>query len=305
MKTLLIACALVLSACATQPAAVQAPAISPDTPDWRPVDAENLVLLELVTGTVTIELAPELAPKHVEGFKNAVRAGIYKDEFFYRVIENHVAQAGLEFDMRVAPYETLPLEADRTAPADGFVPLGNEDLFAPQAGHRSGFPVGRDGETEWGLHCPGALGMARDTAPDTGSIEVFIPLAPRRYLDRNYTIFGRVIDGMNHVHRLERVDPVAEDDLPAFINEDTRLEASIARAKRLNRNRIVDMRLAADLPAAFQPRWEVMNTNGQAWEDLKSSKRDYSEVDAFVVTPPQVVDICALPVPARAVYAGF
>ena len=223
--------ALMLTACQT----VQAPA--PDLP-CRSVDPENLVLISLETGTVVIELAQEAAPDHANYFRNAVRSGVYDGEYFYRVIEGHVAQAGLEFDARLQDYPPIPFEAERTVAAGGFAPLGSPDLFTKSPGHRSGFAVGRDANQEWLLNCPGALGMARDVDPDTGSLEIFFPLAPRRYLDRNYTVFGRVIDGLQHIHRLERVDPASEEDTPAFFDPATGPARFAARAAQLKHNQI-------------------------------------------------------------------
>ncbi|CAN0405955.1 unnamed protein product, partial [Scytosiphon promiscuus] len=121
------------------------------------------------------------------------------------------------------------------------------------------------------------------------------------YLDRNYTIFGRVISGMAHINRLERVEPVQEDKIESFQNPDTSEKAFAARAQALSANEILSVGLAADMPESLRPRWEVMATPGAEWEDLKTSKRDYSIYDAFVVTPPKRVDICTLPVPARQV----
>ncbi|WP_340691400.1 peptidylprolyl isomerase, partial [Hyphomonas sp.] len=112
---------------------------------WRPVNPDNLVLLDTTTGTVAIELASDAAPQHVAQFRKAVRSGVLEGEFFYRVVEGHVAQAGLEFDPRLGDWPELPLEAERTVTADGFVPLGNADLFAATVGHRDGFAAGRAG----------------------------------------------------------------------------------------------------------------------------------------------------------------
>lgn len=270
---------------------------------WRTVTPENLVLLETTTGTVAIELAPDAAPQHVAQFRKAVRSGALEGEYFYRVIEGHVAQAGREFDQRLEDWPELPLEAERTVATDDFVPLGNADLFAATAGHRDGFAAGRDGDQEWLLNCPGALGMARNEAPDTGAIEFFIPLASRRYLDRNYTVFGRVIDGMENVHRLKRVDPEAEENYPdLFDNGEAASQAAFAaRAARLAGNEILSVSLAADLPAAARPDYDVMATPSAEWDALKTSRRDYSAIDAFVHTPPMVLDVCSLPVPARRV----
>jgi peptidylprolyl isomerase len=266
---------------------------------WRDVAPENLVLLQTRTGTVVIELAPQAAPKHVDQFRTAIRSGVYTNEFFYRVIDGHVAQAGLEFDARLKTWPTLPLEAERKLSAAGFAPHGNADLFTKAPGHRAGFAAGRAGNTEWLLHCPGAVSLARDTAADTGSIEFFIPLQPRRYLDRNYSVFGRVISGLDNIHRLKRVDPASEEETPAFFDPATSKAKFAERARRLAGNEIVSVQVASDLPPAARPRWQVMDVPSAAWEQMKAARRDYASIDAFVSPPPRVVDVCALPVPAR------
>lgn len=298
------ACLSLLGACQTGPA--EAPSAAPQAvmspaPEaaWREVAAENLVVLKTVTGEVMLELAPDAAPRHVTQFREAIRANLYNGEFFYRVIDGHVAQAGLEFEPRLEDWPLLPLEAERTVAPDGFTPLGNADLFADTVGHRNGFAVGREGDQEWLLHCPGALGMARNAPPDSGSTEFFIPIGQRRYLDRNYTVFGRVISGMEHINRLQRVEPADEDEIAVLTDPTTSGPALAERARKLAANEILSVGLAADMPPALRPRWEVMATPGAEWEALKTSKRDYRAYDAFVVPPPERVDICTLPVPAR------
>lgn len=307
MKHALALAALALAACSSVPASslaeTPAPAAAPAGPDWRAVDPENLVLIELATGTVAVELFPEAAPAHVARMRELLAEGFYDGEAFYRVIEGHVAQAGREFPMASKPWSNLAFEAERAVSADGFTPHGNADLFAPEIGHRSGFAVGREGTQEWLLNCPGALGMARDEAVDTGNTEIFFPLLPRRYLDRNYTIFGRVIAGMEHIDRLPRVEPSTEEEMNALFGEDEPLAQQIAQYRRakLDQNYIVSARLASSLPEADRPAYEVMNTEGAAWAALKESKRNYAAIPAFVSPPPQVLDICTLPVPARLV----
>ncbi|MBY9065647.1 peptidylprolyl isomerase [Hyphomonas sp. WL0036] len=311
MKRLIaLSAALMGAACVSAPAALTEPApeaaptaAAQTDPDWRAVEPENLVLITLETGMVAIELFPEAAPAHAAQIREAVREGFYDDEFFYRVVEGHVAQAGREFSMAIAAWPTLPFEAEREVPADGFDPQGNADLFAAEAGHREGFAVGRENGKEWLLNCPGSLGMARDANPSSGSTEIYIPLQPRRYLDRNYTLFGRVIDGMEYIHRLPRVDPSTEEEEGALFGEDEELAYQIRQYRRskLAGNQILSARMAADLPAEDRPSYEVMRTPSPAWEALKESKRDYSAVDAFAYTPPKVLDVCALPVPARRV----
>lgn len=302
MKRALALAAFALAACSSVPASLaEAPATG--VPVWRPVAPENLVLLEVPTGTVAIELFPEAAPAHVARLRELLAEGFYDGEYFYRVIDGHVAQAGREFEMASKAWQPVPFEAERAVSADGFTPLGNADLFAPEAGHRAGFAVGRDGPQEWLMNCPGALGMARDDAPETGNTEIYIPLQPRRYLDRNYTIFGRVIAGMEHIHRLPRVDPLTEEEAGALFGEDAPLAQQMAQYRRSKNeyNIITSAKLAAALPEAERPAYEVMDTASAEWAVLKESKRDYSGVAAFIAPPVNKLDICSLPVPARKV----
>ena len=175
-------------------------------PDWRPIAPENLLLIETEKGTITVELNPDFAPEHVERMRKLAFGGIMHGQRFYRVIDGFVAQGGFEDEALMVDWPTLTNENERVYGGAGFVPLGNDDLFAPETGHIDGFPVGRSEElqTEWLLHCPGAMAMARDTDPDSGSTEFYIVLDAQRYLDRNLTVFGRVIDGMEHVQAMKR-----------------------------------------------------------------------------------------------------
>ena len=123
------------------------------------------------------------------------------------------------------------------------MPLGNADLFAPVVGHIDGFAVGRSEslQAEWLLHCPGALAMARDNDPDSGGTEFYIVLDAQRYLDRNLTVFGRVIDGMQYVQKLKRGDRAIErrHSGPEVGDE------------------ILSMTVAADMAEAIRPAYQV------------------------------------------------
>ena len=305
LKRLIPAFALI-AACQTAPAeTVLEPAPAPEESAWRPVDPENLLLFDLgQNGVIFVELLPEAAPTNAAALREAVRTGYFDGEYFYRVIETHVAQAGREFDQAMEGVEELPLEAERTADMAGFDPLGSEDLFAPMVGHRKGFPAGREGDQEWLLNCPGAVGMARNEDPDSAVTEIYIPLLPRRYLDRNYTIVGRVLSGMDTVNGLARVEPSTEEEAEILFGDDpaAAAEAAEARADKLAPNMIIAAHVVADMPADDRPAFEVMNTPGDEWAALKGSKIDYSSVGAYVRTPPKVLDICTLPVPVRPIF---
>jgi peptidylprolyl isomerase len=258
-------------------------------PGWQVIAPENLMLVETSKGIVTIELNPDFAPGHVERMRELAAAGAYDDKHFYRVIDGFVAQGGLEDEDEIAEWGPIRNENDRPFGGDGFVPLGNADLFAPEVGHTSGFPVGRDEmlDQEWLLHCPGAVAMARDNDPDSGGTEFYIVLDAQRYLDRNLTVFGRVIDGMQHVQ--------------AFARGERAVESGVIQAPATG-EAMSRVTIASDLAEDQRPVWQTMTSAGQPFDDFKTSKRVRSEA-FFYHKPPEVLDICSFETPSRRVDA--
>jgi peptidylprolyl isomerase len=159
--------------------AAQQPAANPFAPP--PIDAENTLLLDLSTGgRVTIQLRPDVAPSHVERIKTLVRKGFYNGLAFHRVIDGFMAQGG-------------------DPKGDG---TGGSDLPDLKAEFNA-LP-----------HVRGTVSAARADAPDSANSQFFIMFAPRLSLDGKYTVFGRVVGGMNHVDAIERGEPPA---IPARI----------------------------------------------------------------------------------------
>ena len=254
-------------------------------PDWRDVSPENLILVETIYGDIVIELNPDFAPNHAAQFRQLVQDDVYNGIRFYSVIEAFVAQGGLKEDALIEQYPTLENENDRPISAAAFVPLGNADLFAPLVGHIDGFAVGRS-ETlgsEWLLHCPGALAMARDTDPDSGSTEFYIVLDAQRYLDRKQTEIRREINSMQYVQKLKRGVRAIEN--------------GVIQAPEVG-DEIMSMTLAADMDPAIRPAYQVQAMPTQAFEDAKTAKR-VREEDFFYRKPPEMLDICGFEVPMR------
>lgn len=255
-------------------------------PEWRKVEADNLLVMTLEDGDVIIELNNDFAPGHVAQIRDLTGKKAYDGHTFYRVIDGFVAQGGLDDDN--IPDDDIPRlknENDRPISDASFTPLGNEDLFASQVGHIDGFPAARDEELglEWLLHCPGAMAMARDEAPDTGSADFYIVLDAQRYLDRNLTIFGRVLSGMEYIQALKRGK--------------REIESGVIQPPERG-DTILSMRLASQMPEETRPEWEVMNTNTETFEAFKTAKRVRNE-PFFYRHPPEVLDICSFSVPAR------
>lgn len=263
---------------------------TPVASEWRDVAPENLVLIDTEYGTIAIELNPDFAPNHAAQFRGLASDGVYDGIRFYRVIDAFVAQGGLQDEAEIERYDNLINENERPISDAAFVPLGNADLFAPEVGHIDGFAVGRSEElgTEWLLHCPGALAMARNVDPDSGGTEFYIVLDAQRYLDRNLTVFGRVIDGMQYIQKLKRGDRAVGN--------------GVIQAPELG-DEIRSMTVAADIDADIRPAYQVQAMPSQAFEDAKTAKR-VREEDFFYRKPPEILDICGFEVPIRPAPSG-
>ncbi len=152
-------------------------------------DPENTILIELKGGTVTIELMPDLAPKHVERMKELARAGKYDNVAFHRVIEGFMAQTG-------------------------DVANGNmEDNFNLRAAGTGGSDMPNlPAEFSKVPHARGTIGAARSANPDSANSQFFINFKDNDFLNGQYTVYGQVISGMEHVDALTRGEPPANPD---------------------------------------------------------------------------------------------
>lgn len=152
-------------------------------------DPENTILLELKGGTVTIELLPDVAPKHSERMKELARAGAYDNVAFHRVIEGFMAQTG---DVQHAN-----MEQDYNPRMAG---TGGSDLPDLPA-EFSKLP-----------HDRGTLGAARSQNPNSANSQFFINFSDNHFLNGQYTVYGRVTSGMEHVDAITRGEPPANPD---------------------------------------------------------------------------------------------
>ena len=264
------------------------PAAAQDQASWRTLDPAQTVYMQLPGGEVVIELNPQFAPATVSQFKRLVREGFYDGLSFYRVVEGFVAQGGDGSDMGGEPNDVpmLPAEFERPWSDDlAFVSVQKPDMFAPQTGFIDGFAAGRDPESGdvWLTHCPGIVAMARNDEPDTGNTDFYITIgqAPR-YLDRNLTIFGRVVDGMDVVQGIIRGPTEAN----GMIEEGT------------PRTRIERIVLGADLPAKERKNVQVADTMSEAFAEVLRSRKERG-LPFFHHTPPEVLDVCQVPVATR------
>ncbi|HEX4892238.1 MAG TPA: peptidylprolyl isomerase [Hyphomicrobiaceae bacterium] len=140
-------------------------------------DPENTLIVETTKGRVVIEMRPDLAPNHVAHIKKLAREGFYDGIVFHRVIEGFMAQTG-----------------------------------CPHGTGTGGSGQKLKAEFNKEPHVRGTVSMARAQNPDSGDSQFFICFDDARFLDRQYTVWGKVIEGMENIDKVKRGEPVQNPD---------------------------------------------------------------------------------------------
>jgi peptidylprolyl isomerase len=262
--------------------------------DWRSLDPENTIYMELPAGRVVIELAPAFAPNHVRNVKALVREHYFDGLVILRCQDNYVVQWGDpnaekpdEAKKIQNAKRTLAPEFDSTLdPSIPFTKLIDGDVYAPEVGLFGGFPVARDPKTKkmWLVHTYGMVGAGRDAAPDSGGgteLYVVIGQAPR-HLDRNVTLLGRVVQGM------ELLSAMPRGPAPMGFYEKPEMRVPIKA-----------IRVAADVPTAERTNLELLRTDTPAFKDLMESRRNRKE-EWFQYQAGRI-ELSNVPIPVRAV----
>lgn len=256
--------------------------------DWRPLDPANTLYMDLPAGRVVIELAPQFAPRHVENVRTLAHEGYFDGLAITRSQDNFVVQWSDPDGSKPlgTAKKTLPAEFARPAQGLSFMALPDPDTYAPQTGFVDGFPAARDSAagTAWAVHCYGVIGVGRDNAADSGGgTELYVVTghAPRQ-LDRNITVLGRVVQGMELLSALPRGPaPMGMYEKPEHYTP------------------IVRIRLASDVPADQRMKLEVLRTDTTTFTDLIESRRNRR--DDWYKVPAGRIDVCNVPLPVRAV----
>jgi len=243
--------------------------------DWRPFDPENTLIVDTSKGRIVVEMRPDFAPFAVARVKLLAREHVYDGLLFHRVIDHFVDQTGNpnnhdggvsshpdlvpEFTFRLDPVAQPVVRAASDA-TDGFVgasPFEGEALSARRA----------DGTVRaWGAYCPGVAGMGRQAAPGSANSEIFFMRDAARRLDRDYTVWGKVVLGLDVVRAVVVGEPPSRPD------------------------RMLKVQVMADMPLADRPKLEVMDARSPALKMIVDRARAAKGAD---------FSICDVEIPVR------
>jgi cyclophilin family peptidyl-prolyl cis-trans isomerase len=299
MLALGVMLAAVASAATPPPKAASAPTMqqildASKPSDWRPMDPDNTLYMDLPKGRVVIELDPAYAPLHAQNIRALAHEHYWDGLAILRVQDNFVTQWGDPQAEAEHPTHKRSLGKAKAAIAPEFerdvgaslpfTTLPDGDVYAPQVGFSGGFPAARDPKSNktWLAHCYGMVGAGRDNAPDSGpgtELYVVIGQAPRQ-LDRNIALVGRVVKGMELLSALPRGTG------PLGFYE-----------KASQRTPILRVRLASDLPQSKRMHLEVLRTDTPTFTALVESRRNRS--DAWYHYKVGKIDLCNVPLPVR------
>ncbi len=262
---------------------------SPDS-DWRTPDPANTLYLDLPAGRVLIELAPQFAPEHVANIRTLAREHFWDALSIYRAQDNFVVQFG-DPDAGEPGARSLgnakghlPAEFERPSAGLAFSTLPDADGWARTVGFVDGFPAARDtaAANAWMTHCYGALGAGRDMAADSSNgaeLYVVIGQSPRQ-LDRNITLVGRVIRGME----LLSATPRGPEPMGVYANPEQRTP-------------IVSIRMASDVPAHMRERVQLLRTDSGTFAAVTEARRNRR--DDWYKSSVGHIDLCNVPLPVR------
>ena len=278
-------------AAAPQPKSMQELLDASSPSDWRTLDPANTLYMDLADGRVVIELAPGFAPAHVANITTLAHEHYWDGLSIYRSQDNFVFQFGDPTEDEKARKSIgsakahLPAEFTRKSQDLAFDRLTDSDGWAPEVGFSGGFPAARDPESgeAWLAHCYGTLGAGRDVAADSSNgTELYVVdgQSPRQ-LDRNITVVGRVVQGME----LLSVLPRGPQPMGMY-------------AKPEQYTPIRSISLASDLPQAQRTPLQLLRTDTPLFAQVVESRRNRK--DGWYKVPAGHIDLCNVPLPVRA-----
>ena len=249
---------------------------------WVTIPMDRVLVMDLPSGPMYIEMRPDMAPAHIERITQLTREGFYDGVLFHRVIEGFMAQGGdpTGTGQGGSTLPDLPGEFARDALVSaGFNIIGRDDRAA-QVGFVGTVPIGTqaptlpgflqtEGYAIWGLHCRGVMSMARTSDPNSANSQFFVMFGDSRDgLDQGYTVWGKIVNGYRNARRINRGEPPVRP------------------------TPIVRMRLLSEMPAEEQVMIEHLATDTDEFMQYLRTTRAITE-DGFVD------DMCSVDVPVR------
>jgi peptidylprolyl isomerase len=287
LLTLMIA-SFAMTACADEPSTTAEVMESLQDTDWRRPDPTNLMFMQLAGGMVVMELAADFAPDNVANIKTLVRERYFDDLAIIRSQDNYVVQwadAAEEEDEAKSlgtAAVTVPPEFQRASADIDIRAIESRDAYAETVGFADGFPAGSNGEQAWLTHCYGMVGVARGNETDSGngtSLYVITGHAPR-HLDRNITLVGRVLTGIE----LLSVLPRGTGSMGFY---ETAAEYTP----------IVNVRMGDEINESTSDHLEVMRTDTDAFSNYVTSRTFRNE--EWFVEPTGRIELCNIVPPVR------
>lgn len=229
------------------------PQISAPASDFREVDPENVIVMDTTKGRIIIELATQLAPLHSARIKDLARAHFYDGLTFHRVIDGFMAQGGDPKGDGTGGSDLPDLPAEFTLRRDANFPYVKAlDIGAVSVGYVGSFPVTSQADTLfnitadhkvaiWGNHCPAITSMARAGDPNSANSQFFLMREYSRSLDRQYTVWGRALVGLDIIRSIKTGEPV------------------------INPDKMTSVQVLADIPAAMRPKIKVQRTDSPSF----------------------------------------
>ena len=265
------------------------PALALD-PGYRAPDPNTTLVVETTKGEIIVELSPIMAPNHVAQVVALAHQHFYDGQIFHRVIEDFMDQTGDPTGTGQGGSQLPNIKAEFTMRHDASFPMS---VASHPSGALMGFvgalpvesqvnelmPLAKDGKvTAWGLYCQGTVGMARDNDNDSANSQFFFMRASNSILEKRYTAFGVVLSGLDVVRKIKIGEPPVNPD------------------------KMLTVRVLADIPPAERPTIEVMDTLSPQFRAIidqtrKDKGADFSVCDVNV--PVKVTKVIGAPVPAE------
>ncbi|ATC34461.1 peptidylprolyl isomerase [Caulobacter vibrioides] len=230
--------------------------------DWRTPDPNNVLVVETNKGRIIAELYPEVAPNHVERVRGLAKSGFYDGLTFFRVISDFMAQTGDPKNTGEGGSDLPNLTSEFNFRRGADMPLGagfkvgsNESgwvMALPVTSQPSALAVMTADRkvSTWGNFCPGVVGMARAGDPNSANSQFYFMRAANAGLDKTYTAFGRVLQGVDVVKAIKIGEPVPDPQ-----------------------DKMLSVKLLADIPADKRPTLQVMDTRGAAFKALVTKRQ--------------------------------